>query len=254
MFIDWITVAAQIVNFLVLIWLLKRFLYRPILDGIDQREAGIAARIASAETARSAAEKAEETHRVALVTLAEEKAAIIEAARVDATTQQAALRIQARERLDVEQADWQSQIVDDRAAFLADLRTTGAEAILSLAGKALKDLADAQLEDQIVGRLESQLAKFGPDLQRAAASSGAALAVSSFPLTKTRREVLLRAFQDVVKDVPLTFRTDPKESPGLTLQLGGVHLGWTVATYLDGLDDALRARLEAAPKASGDTP
>ena len=35
MSIDWITVAAQIVNFLVLVWLLKRFLYRPILNGID---------------------------------------------------------------------------------------------------------------------------------------------------------------------------------------------------------------------------
>jgi F-type H+-transporting ATPase subunit b len=253
MFIDWVTVAAQIINFLVLIWLLKRFLYRPILDGIDQREAGIAARIASAETARSAAEEAEETHRAALATLAEEKATILEAARVEATTEQASLRLQARETLDAEQADWRSQIGNERAAYLADLRATGAEAILSLTGKALKDLADARLEDQIAGRLESQLAEFGPDLQRAAASDGA-IAVSSFPLTETRRKGLRRAFQDAVKDVPLTFRTDPKESPGLTLQLGGVRLGWTVATYIDGLEEALRARLEAAPKTSGETP
>ncbi|HAB91660.1 MAG TPA: F0F1 ATP synthase subunit B, partial [Pseudomonas sp.] len=46
MSIDWITVLAQIANFLVLLWLLKRFLYRPILDGIDAREAEIARRMA----------------------------------------------------------------------------------------------------------------------------------------------------------------------------------------------------------------
>ena len=253
MFIDWITVAAQIVNFLVLIWLLKRFLYRPILDGIDQREAGIAARIASAETARSTAEEAGATHRAALATLAEEKTAIIEAARVEATAEQASLRLQARETLDAEQADWRLQISDERAAFLVDIRATGAKAILSLTGKALKDLADARLEDQIAARLVSQLAEFGPDLQQAAASDGA-IAVSSFPLTETRRKGLRRAFQGAVKDVPLTFKTDPKESPGLTLQLGGVHLGWTVATYLDDLEEALRARLDAAPGASGETP
>ena len=51
MSIDWITVAAQIANFLVLVWLLKRFLYRPILDGIDAREGEISHRMQEAVTA-----------------------------------------------------------------------------------------------------------------------------------------------------------------------------------------------------------
>ena len=54
MSIDWITVAAQIVNFLILVWLLKRFLYRPILDGIDAREREIAERMAEADKIRKA--------------------------------------------------------------------------------------------------------------------------------------------------------------------------------------------------------
>ena len=59
MSIDWVTVLAQIANFLVLLWLLKRFLYRPILDGIDAREAEIAKRMAAAEQAQQAAKEAE---------------------------------------------------------------------------------------------------------------------------------------------------------------------------------------------------
>ena len=58
MSVDWITVAAQIANFLVLVWLLRRFLYRPILAGIDARERQIAARMAQAEKIREAAEAA----------------------------------------------------------------------------------------------------------------------------------------------------------------------------------------------------
>jgi F-type H+-transporting ATPase subunit b len=38
MLIDWFTVGAQVLNFLILVWLLKRFLYKPILDAIDARE------------------------------------------------------------------------------------------------------------------------------------------------------------------------------------------------------------------------
>ena len=42
MLIDWFTVGAQVLNFLILVWLLKRFLYRPILHAIDAREQRIA--------------------------------------------------------------------------------------------------------------------------------------------------------------------------------------------------------------------
>src|ERR1039457_7200635 len=49
MLIDWFTVLAQVVNFLILVWLLKRFLYRPILDAIDAREKRIAKELADAE-------------------------------------------------------------------------------------------------------------------------------------------------------------------------------------------------------------
>ena len=36
--INWFTVIAQLVNFLILVWLMKRFLYKPILNAIDERE------------------------------------------------------------------------------------------------------------------------------------------------------------------------------------------------------------------------
>ena len=42
MLIDWFTVAAQAVNFLLLVWLLKRFLHKPVLAAIDEREKRIA--------------------------------------------------------------------------------------------------------------------------------------------------------------------------------------------------------------------
>jgi F-type H+-transporting ATPase subunit b len=38
MLIDWFTVAAQAINFLILVWLLKRFLYKPVLNAVDARE------------------------------------------------------------------------------------------------------------------------------------------------------------------------------------------------------------------------
>src|SRR5512133_960681 len=57
MLIDWFTVLAQVVNFLILVWLLKRFLYRPILDAIDAREKRIAKELADADAKKAEAQK-----------------------------------------------------------------------------------------------------------------------------------------------------------------------------------------------------
>ena len=57
MLIDWFTVGAQTLNFLVLVWLLKRFLYKPILDGIDAREKRIAMEMANADATKAEAQK-----------------------------------------------------------------------------------------------------------------------------------------------------------------------------------------------------
>ena len=53
MLIDWFTVGAQVVNFLILVWLLKRFLYKPILAAIDAREKRIAAELADANAKKT---------------------------------------------------------------------------------------------------------------------------------------------------------------------------------------------------------
>ena len=50
MLIDWFTVGAQALNFIVLVWLMKRFLYRPVLDAIAAREQRIAQQLAEAAT------------------------------------------------------------------------------------------------------------------------------------------------------------------------------------------------------------
>src|SRR5450432_376915 len=57
MLIDWFTVGAQALNFLMLVWLLRRFLYKPILNAIDAREKRIAAELADAAAKKAEAKK-----------------------------------------------------------------------------------------------------------------------------------------------------------------------------------------------------
>ena len=61
MLIDWFTVVAQALNFLILVWLLKRFLYKPMLDAIDAREKRIATQLADADAKKAAAQRSART-------------------------------------------------------------------------------------------------------------------------------------------------------------------------------------------------
>ena len=249
--VDWITVAAQVVNFLILIWLLKRFLYRPVLDGIDRREARIAARLAEAEAARKAAAEAEAEHRAASAAMAAERSAILDAARERAQTDCEALRADARMKVDDERADWHRRADAERGAYLDRLRDVGAGAVLSLTRKAVEDLADATLEDLIVAQVEQRLADLGPQIAADAGGDARAVATSSFPLDPARRESLRRALDAVAEGVSLDFATDPDAAPGLTLRMGGTCIGWTVDAYFDDLEERLETRLRAASAMQG---
>src|SRR5580704_18070500 len=57
MLIDWFTVGAQALNFIILVWLLQRFLYKPILNAIDAREKRIAAELADADAKKAEARR-----------------------------------------------------------------------------------------------------------------------------------------------------------------------------------------------------
>jgi F-type H+-transporting ATPase subunit b len=249
MSIDWVTVTAQILNFLILIWLLKRFLYRPILDGIDAREAELAARRAEAEKARSAALEAEAEHREALAAFNERRDAMLAAAHEQAEAARASLVAESRQDLAAEQAEWRRQADREREAFIAGLRAEGARAILALMRRALGELADADLEDRIAAMFENRLADLADQLQEAAAETGTAVAVTAAPLSRERRASLEKAVHDIVGDVALRFEPRDDASPGVTLHVDGACVGWTIDSWLEGITQAVEDRLAATSQA-----
>ncbi len=242
MSIDWITVAAQIANFLVLVWLLKRFLYRPILDGIDARERQIAERMSEAAHIREAAEAAEAEHQVQIARLRAGREGVLEEAREAAEAERAAMLDDARARLAREQAVREQERLEEANRYSADLRYKGASALLALLRKALADLSGETLEERIIARAGPRLAAMSDDLGDAAGDDRTAIVTTQAPLSAELREGLADQLSALVPGVEVRFRTDPEQPPGLNLRLGGAQLGWTVESYVDGLQSYLDAQ------------
>lgn len=239
MSIDWITVAAQIVNFLVLVWLLKRFLYRPILDGIDAREKEIAQRMGEAAQIRAAAETAEADYRAQVDRLRAGREGMLEEARAVAEAERDALLAESRQRMAREQAEMSEQRVQEVRRYRDDLHRDGAKALLSLTRKALKDLADETLETRIVAHAGGRLVAMADDLRKAGGESLQAVALTREPLPEAARENLRSELARLIPGITVTFRNEPAQPPGLTLRMGGAQVEWTVDSYIEGLDALL---------------
>lgn len=244
MSIDWITVGAQIVNFLVLVWLLKRFLYRPILDGIDAREAEITARMGEAAQIEAAAQQQKAEYEERIEAMQASRAETLEAARQEAEKERNAMLTEARRQMDHEQAERAAQRAEDARAFRVELQKSAAEALLSLTRKALTDLADETLERRIVARAAARLPEVTDRLRGDAKQ---AVALTRDPLPEEVRAHLRDALDAVAPGAALSFETDPARSPGLSLTLGSVQVDWTIGDYLEDLEAMLDESTNGVP-------
>jgi F-type H+-transporting ATPase subunit b len=235
MSIDWITVAAQIANFLVLVWLLKRFLYRPILDGIDAREVEITNRMHEAAQAKTEAAtiKAEYHDKERALHVAQSQ--MSETIRKTAEEKRDALLAEARQRMEQEQQDWQTHLDEEARKYTIKMHHAGANALLSLTRKALVDLADETLEERMAHHLVQQIKPMAADLQGAAGEAKRAVVISREALSKPVQEGCAAELKAVFPGISIQFDTDAEQAPGLVLRIGGAQLAWTIDTYVDGL-------------------
>ena len=221
MSIDWITVAAQIANFLVLVWLLKRFLYRPILDGIDAREAEITARMQEAGQAKDKAEaiKAEYHDKERALHVAQSE--MSETIRKSAEEKRDALLREAHLRMEQEQVSWQTQHDEEARKYAYKMHRVGVGALLSLTRKALIDLADETLEERMAHYLVQHIKPMAEDLHSAAGEAVSAVVTSHEVLLQTAKDSFSAELKAVFPDVAVQFKTDADQSPGLVLRMGG---------------------------------
>lgn len=243
MSISWVTVLAQIGNFLVLVWLLKRFLYKPILDGIDAREAEIASQMGEADVAQRKAATAEAGFLKQQKRLLADKAADEESAREQAEQEKAALLSSARNKMEQEKRDWHAHLLKERETFMTELHLASAETLFLLVCRALRDLAEKDLEEQMALYVVNKLKPLAQELIAAKGMAEKAIATTHMPLSDKTQKKMESALDALDLGIPLSFTIDEGQSPGLILRIGNAQVAWTIDSYTDELIRLLADRL-----------
>jgi F-type H+-transporting ATPase subunit b len=250
MHIDWFVLLAQIFNFLLLMYLLKRFLYGRIIKAMDDREAKIAARFAEADALQNKADEAAELYEKRNQVLNEKKEILLNEATMAADAKRKELMEKVREEVDQVKTRWQDMLVREQDAFFYDLRQRAAKQLYATARKALSDLADADLEERIVDEFLRRVQALDEEksLQMRKAISGGGNLVtiqSAFSIPAPRQAQI----EDVLKKqitngFTVRYLREPDIVSGIEMRVNGHKIAWSLNEYLETLVESLTETLQ----------
>ncbi|WP_248802886.1 F0F1 ATP synthase subunit delta [Pseudomonas sp. MWU13-2100] len=245
MLIDWFTVGAQILNFLILVWLLKRFLYHPILNAIDAREQRIAKELADADAEKTEAGQEREAYQRKNAAFDKERAALLSQATDAANSERQRLLDAARQEAINLGARQQDSLRSEAQALHQEIFRRTQQEVFSIARKALSDLAGATLEERMVSTFIARLRSLGAaDQQRlAGALQNKALPIvvrSTFELSAAHRASLEAELQALLGRVTtVSFETAAELVSGIELCTDGQQVAWSIAHYLTELESTV---------------
>jgi F-type H+-transporting ATPase subunit b len=251
MLIDWFTVGAQIVNFVILVWLMKHFLYKPILNAIDAREKRIASELADANAKKAEAEKERADFENKNKVFDDQRSALLSKATGDAKAEGAQLLDKARKDADSLRDTQAAALQSDHAKMGSQITRMATEEVFGIARKALSDLATVSLEErmgEVFTRRVHQMNGKDKELLAAAlkASSEPAVVRSAFAMPAEQQAAIQNALNETFSAVVrIRFETTKEAICGIELSANGQKVGWSIATYISALDEKIGALLEA---------
>jgi F-type H+-transporting ATPase subunit b len=259
MLIDWFTVGAQALNFLILVWLMRRFLYKPILHAIDEREKHVATELANADAKKAEAQKEHAEFQRKNAEFDQQRAALLSKATGEAEAERQRLLDEARKAAVALSSKRQETLRNEEHNLHQAIRRRTQQEVFAIARKALTDLATTSLEERLgevfTRRLREMDAKAKQGLGEALKSaSDPAVVRSTFDVPAEQRAAIQNALNETFSaEIRVRFETAPDLVSGIELTTNGQKVAWSIADYLasleKGVDELLKEKDKPEAKA-----
>ena len=254
MLFDWFTIGAQTLNFLILVWLMKRFLYKPILDAIDAREKRIALALADAAAKQTEAQQKRDEYQQKTGAFDLQRNDLLAKAREEIKAERQRLLDEARQAADALSVKRRDALTSELRSLHQDIARRSQQEVFAIAQKVLSDLSGSSLEERMVEVFTQRLRGHDPEARAGLvgalkSSSNTALVRSAFELPPARRDALRQALNDAFPpDIQISYETRPDVIGGIELIANGWKLPWNIADFLASMeqdvDDLLSAQAQ----------
>jgi len=239
--INWFTVIAQVINFLILVWLLKKFLYKPILNAIDEREKKITEKLKDADAQKAAAQKEQDDFKKQNEDFDHQKKALMDKAVSNATSQKQQLMDAAKKEADSMRTNLEHAAKEKQKHDNLEMSEKIQQQVFAITRKALGDIASISLEEQSANTFNNHLKALKDDEKKQfteafKSNSNAILVRSAFELTAKQQGEINDAVNETLNEkIQLQFKTAPEIISGIELSTNGYKLSWSLSAYLNSL-------------------
>jgi F-type H+-transporting ATPase subunit b len=251
MLIDWFTVGAQMINFLILVWLLKRFLYKPVLLAIDTRESSIADRTAKSVSMQEEAKKVQDDFIHKSAEFDQTRKDLLVKAHDDANAQHQKLLEQARAEFETLREQQKDTLDRERLDISREIVKLTCKEVFTVARKTLTDLSSTSLEASMADVLITKIREMNSDdkihlTDSLKQNSESVVVNSTFELPPAQRGAIKAAVKDAFAfDKEIEFETNPDLVCGIELSTQGYKVSWSISDYLKSLEQSVDAPPEA---------
>ncbi len=252
--LDWFTLIAQIVNFIILVVLLKKLLYKPIVNAMQERENKIKEHLEEAKKKKGQANEIKAQYEQKQREIEEKRDDIMQEAKHDAEKRRKELVADAREEVKQLRRRWTTALQRDKENFQDTLRNYILKEVHNTVRRVTEDLADTHLEQQTLRVFLQRVEKIDEDEKEkfAAAvreSDGDVKVRSAFDLPEDSRDDLRDIIRKQVgNDVTLEFTTSSDLILGVEVGVKGHKIAWSLSDYLESLEARLDSLLVQAQK------
>jgi len=243
--IDWFTFGAQIANFLVLVWLLKIVLYRPIVRAMEARERHIVERQREAQQREQQAQAVRSDYQERLERLESEREQREREARAEVERARTELLDAARAEVEHTRRSWQEALAAEQAEYGRELRRRLADGLCQVARAVVGGLAGRDLERQVIASFVERLGRLEPQalerLRSGLAGERTEVTVSTaFAIDDEQRAALRAAVRAALGDgVEVRFERRDDRLCGVALATGAQAIEWSVDDYCEQLAEAI---------------
>ncbi len=248
MMINWSTVLFQIINFIILVFLLRKFLYGPIVTVMNQREEEILNREATAQQKAQEATESIEDYKHRIQIFENEKADRLKQMKQEVKQQKHELVSSSKEEISQLQKQWQEDVARQANTYMEQLKEQLGKHACTLAQKTLHDLADAKLEsvvfDVFIKRLHDLQSKEYSSLIQAIKQDNHVRLVSNFEVSTAQKQIIETTLNQIASEpVTFTYSQDNQIGCGYVLEFQGYRIAWNTKHYLSEIEKDILVKL-----------
>ncbi|MDO4161920.1 MAG: F0F1 ATP synthase subunit delta [Pseudomonadota bacterium] len=239
MSIDFFTFFAQMFNLLLLLYLLRRFLYLPVLKAVEERQKFIERELKKAASSHKQALQLEEECRQKMAEIEVQKQEILSRTRSEAQELAEKLTKEAQHQFVVAQKQWKQRLQNEQQTFERAVQALLTEHFKSFAVSALKQMAGVSLNDLMLAKLQEKIKNLP---QRKKQEFAAAyqlkkhIEIVSAPKLQPQQRRQVTAFLQEQFELPVEtkfkFVTDEKLVCGVAIQAEDQLIEWNFAAFL----------------------